>query len=201
MGTFFNYAKLKKGLTGAVTVAAGAVSQGLEVAKNLAEDLTSFKALKDYKLAGNSAGRCMEGQCTRTDRQQRMPCTPCHTGHVASAGPGGSWKIFSAINKKPGREQGPATCAKLNAFVSRTCTCSVHASLAISLCACVPHTQWECCKYNHQHYQPCDLVAWCVVTCRRGVPRGSGVDPGQEGTHGPGQQVGGAAATRQQQQR
>jgi hypothetical protein len=54
MGTFFNYEKLKKGLTGAVTVAAGAVSQGLEVAKNLAEDLTSFKALKDYKLAGTS---------------------------------------------------------------------------------------------------------------------------------------------------
>lgn len=52
MGTFFNYEKLKKGLTGAVTVAAGAVSQGLEVAKNLADDLTSFKALKDYKLAG-----------------------------------------------------------------------------------------------------------------------------------------------------
>lgn len=52
MGTFFNYEKLKKGLTGAVTVAAGAVSKGLEVAKDLAEDLTSFKALKDYKLAG-----------------------------------------------------------------------------------------------------------------------------------------------------
>lgn len=52
MGTFFNYEKLKKGFTGAVTVAAGAVSKGLEVAKDLAEDLTSFKALKDYKLAG-----------------------------------------------------------------------------------------------------------------------------------------------------
>lgn len=74
MGTFFNYKKLKKGLTGAVTVAAGAVSKGLEVAKDLAEDLTSFKALKDYKLAG----------------------------HVATAGPGGCWRIFTAINKKTG---------------------------------------------------------------------------------------------------
>lgn len=48
----WNYEKLKKGFTGAVTVAAGAVSKGFEVAKDLAEDLTSFKALKDYKLAG-----------------------------------------------------------------------------------------------------------------------------------------------------
>jgi hypothetical protein len=52
MGTFFNYEKLKKGLTGAVTVAAQGISKGFEVAKDLAEDLTSFKALKDYKLAG-----------------------------------------------------------------------------------------------------------------------------------------------------
>lgn len=68
------YEKFKKGLTGAVTVAAGAVSRAAEVAKDLAEDLTSFKALKDYKLAG----------------------------HVATTGPGGSWRIFKAVNKKPG---------------------------------------------------------------------------------------------------
>lgn len=65
---------LRKGLTGAVTVAAGAVSRAAEVAKDLAEDLTSFKALKDYKLAG----------------------------HVATAGPGNTWRIFKAVNKKPG---------------------------------------------------------------------------------------------------
>jgi hypothetical protein len=66
MGTFFNYEKLKKGLTGAVTVAAGAVSKGFEVAKDLAEDLTSFKALKDYKLAGalwSSYGRLPASVC------------------------------------------------------------------------------------------------------------------------------------------
>jgi hypothetical protein len=68
------YEKLKQGLTGAVTVAAAAARQTAEVAKNLAEEITSFKALKDYKLAG----------------------------HVATAGPGGSWKIFHALNKKPG---------------------------------------------------------------------------------------------------
>jgi hypothetical protein len=44
------------------------------VAKDLAEDLTSFKALKDYRLAG----------------------------HVATAGPCGTWRIFLAISKKPG---------------------------------------------------------------------------------------------------
>jgi hypothetical protein len=99
MGTFFTYDKLKKGLTGAVTVAAGAVSKGLEVAKDLAEDLTSFKALKDYKLAG----------------------------HVATAGPGGSWKIFSAVSKKPGAlptlvHAQPAAC--MNARASARCRCS-----------------------------------------------------------------------------
>jgi hypothetical protein len=68
------YDLIKKGLSGAVNVAAGAVSKAAEVAKDLAEDLTSVKALKDYKLAG----------------------------HVATAGPGSSWKIYNAISKKPG---------------------------------------------------------------------------------------------------
>eukprot|EP00775_Hariotina_reticulata_P010443 gene10443-10601_t len=68
------YEKIKQGLTGAVTVAAAAARQTAEVAKSLAEEITSFKALKDYKLAG----------------------------HVATAGPGASWKIFHAVNKKPG---------------------------------------------------------------------------------------------------
>lgn len=73
------YEKIKQGLTGAVTVAAAAARQTAEVAKNLAEEITSFKALKDYKLAG----------------------------HVATAGPGASWKIFHAVNKKPGE---PVNC-------------------------------------------------------------------------------------------
>lgn len=68
------YDLIKKGLSGAVNVAAGAVSKAAEVAKDLAEDLTSVKALKDYKLAG----------------------------HVATAGPGSTWKIYNAISKKPG---------------------------------------------------------------------------------------------------
>lgn len=73
------YERIRKGLTGAVNVAAGAVSRAAEVAKDLAEDLTSFKALKGYKLAG----------------------------HVASAGPCSSWKIFMAVSTKPGTAYQP----------------------------------------------------------------------------------------------
>ncbi|WIA29467.1 hypothetical protein OEZ86_011968 [Tetradesmus obliquus] len=74
MGYSNYYEKLKKGLTTSLTVAAGAVSRAAEVAKDLAEDVLTLKCLKDYKLAG----------------------------HVATAGPGNSWKIFAAVNKKPG---------------------------------------------------------------------------------------------------
>ncbi|WIA09380.1 hypothetical protein OEZ85_008786 [Tetradesmus obliquus] len=74
MGYSNYYEKLKKGLTTSLTVAAGAVSRAAEVAKDLAEDVLTLKCLKDYKLAG----------------------------HVATAGPGNSWKISAAVNKKPG---------------------------------------------------------------------------------------------------
>ncbi|KIY94415.1 hypothetical protein MNEG_13548, partial [Monoraphidium neglectum] len=70
----WNYDTIRKGLSSAARVAATAVGRAAEVAKDLAEDLTSFKALKDYRLAG----------------------------HVATAGPCGTWRIFLAISKKPG---------------------------------------------------------------------------------------------------
>ncbi|KAF8073098.1 Scyl2 [Scenedesmus sp. PABB004] len=80
-GGYGDYVKrLKAGLTVAAGVAAGAVSRAAEVAKDLAEDLTAFRALKDYKLAG----------------------------HVASAGPGGAWRVFAAVSKKPGARHGAA---------------------------------------------------------------------------------------------
>lgn len=68
------YEKFKKGLTTSLTVAAATVSRAAEAAKDIAEDVLSLRCLKDYKLAG----------------------------HVATAGPGNTWKIFTAINKKPG---------------------------------------------------------------------------------------------------
>ncbi len=67
--------QLKKGLHSAVNIAAATVKQAAEVARDLAEDLTSFRCLKDYKLAG----------------------------HVATAGPCNTWKIFTAVSKKPGK--------------------------------------------------------------------------------------------------
>lgn len=45
-----------------------------------------------------------------------VPALAAPAGHVASAGPGGSWKIFSAINKKPG-----VHLAKVQASVSSSC--------------------------------------------------------------------------------
>ena len=66
--------QVREGPSGAVNVNAGAVSRAAEVAKDLAEDLTSFKALANYKLAG----------------------------HVASAGPGGVWRVHAAVSKRPG---------------------------------------------------------------------------------------------------
>ena len=61
-------------LSGAVTVAAGVASRAAEVAKDLAEEVTSFKCMKGYKLAGL----------------------------VATAGPNSTWKIFHAVSTKPG---------------------------------------------------------------------------------------------------
>jgi hypothetical protein len=74
------YELIKKGLSSAANVTAAAVHKAAEVAKDLAEDLTSFKALKDYRLAG----------------------------HIATAGPGNTWKIFLAVSKKPGRHPTPS---------------------------------------------------------------------------------------------
>lgn len=106
----------------------------------------------------------MEGQCTRTDRQQCMPCNPCHAGHVASAGPGGAWKIFSAINKKPGGGQGhssacQAQCTRVS-HMHMQCACKfgyiivcMHATYTVGML-----------KYNHQHHQqPHDLETWRVL--------------------------------------
>jgi ABC-type Fe3+ transport system substrate-binding protein len=67
-----------QGISSAARVAATAVGRAAEAAKDLAEDLTSFKALKDYRLAG----------------------------HVASAGPRGTWRVFAAVSKKPGAAAG-----------------------------------------------------------------------------------------------
>lgn len=63
-----------QGISSAARVAATAVGRAAEVAMDLAEDLTSFKALQHYKLAG----------------------------HVATAGPCATWRIFMAVSKKPG---------------------------------------------------------------------------------------------------
>ena len=83
------YELIKKGLSSAANVTAAAVHKAAEVAKDLAEDLTSFKALKDYKLAG----------------------------HIATAGPGNTWKIYSAVSKKPGRQ--PFRCSGISLQDSR----------------------------------------------------------------------------------
>ncbi len=63
-----------QGISSAARVAASAVGKAAEAAKDIAEDLTSFRALQDYTLAG----------------------------HVATAGPCGAWRVFNAVSKKPG---------------------------------------------------------------------------------------------------
>ncbi len=69
-----NWGDLKKAASSAVNIASNVAKQAAVVARDIADDLTSFKALKDYKLAG----------------------------HVATAGPCNCWKIFVAVSKKPG---------------------------------------------------------------------------------------------------
>lgn len=156
MAGLFSIEQLRKGIGAAVTVASSAVSKAAEAAKDLAEDLTSFKGLKDYRL----------------------------TGHVASAGPGGAaWKIFSAVNKKPGAMYllHGAVCARACWVAGRGGCSACMTGLGPGQCAATTVSEDFVPNANTAPNPP-------PPKHRRGVPRGVGVDSRQKGARGAGQQ-------------